>query len=236
MKGKMETGRYSELITFFYTVLKKTSRKQMLLFKDFLKELNIAEDVFLRGKVKDKVFLDILKDIYYSKKLKRSLKEYEPPACGRKYINNLLRDAQEKSRGFFAGRHAGPEEAVIVRESKKLTITASRRFFLRDERILPNEKDVFIFELTCSYHKSSTWITVDFSTRFGVQEGETPGMDTDSITLFDEFIQAIGFADVRKNAQFNAVYTDGQTIYDNECGVSWFWKYNLKSNRGAAGK
>ncbi|MCM8796690.1 MAG: hypothetical protein NC923_02250 [Candidatus Omnitrophica bacterium] len=220
--------KYHELIAFFYSVLNKASREKFLLFKDFLKELEIDEDKIRRIRLKDEILLDILTDIYYSKKIKQSLKEFEPPGNVQEYINKVLHEVKEKAFDFFKRHQAKQDEFSIKEESQaRLLITADRRFFPQDERILPKDKNVFNFELSCFYRKATKHLEISFSTRFDVKEKEISDMDSSNVTLFDEFIQAIGLSEFDKSVQFNAIYSDGQIIYDNNCEVYWTKKEKM---------
>lgn len=219
----LESVKYDPLLCFFYTALSRASRSHFQLFRDFLAELKIDEERIKKYKIKDEILLDILADIYYSKKIKKSLKEYEPPFHIREYIAGILAKLREKTKAFFAQFDSKQEEVSVKEEfGNHLYIKASRGYFMKDERLLPSEDDAYSFEWSAFYRKEAEFLELSFSTRFKVKEEEVPGMDSSNMTIFDKFVEHLGLVEgYDKSVQFDAVYSDGETLLNNTCEVYW---------------
>jgi hypothetical protein len=219
----LESVKYDPLLCFFYTALSRASKNHFQLFRDFLAELKIDEERIKKYKIKDEILLDMLADIYYSKKIKKSLKEYEPPLHIREYIAGILAKLREKIKEYFA-KFDPAQDAVSVKEEfgNHVYIKAGRRYFLKDDRVLPSEDDAFSFEWSAFYRKEAERLEISFSTRFKVKEEEVPGMDSSNMTIFDKFAEHLGLAEgYDKSVQFDAIYSDGETLLNNTCEVYW---------------
>ncbi len=217
----MDLKKYKELLSFFWTVLKKTSKEKFLLFKEFLKDIGINEVDILKEKVDDENLKDVLEDIDYSKKIRKSLKRYEPPKKVKVYIEEFFLMVKDKMYAFFSQYNPKNNELFIRRIDGRLIIEAVRKFFPSDERILSDDKNTFIFELSCFYRRERKQLEMSFWCRFKVKKECIPEMKFENVTLFDEFIEAIGLSDFDKSVQFAGSYSEGEMSYDNTCEVSW---------------
>lgn len=218
----MEKGRYKELLSFFYLLLKKASKEKFLLFKEFLKDVKIKEGELRKVRIKDSSLREILQHITYSERLKKSLKKDTLPKKVKDYIEEFISKIEDNARRFFQAYKPGPKELSIKRDlPDRLTITASRRFFPEDDRILPDDKNVFNFELSFFWDKEKKSLSIDFSCWFEVKEESIPDFRSDNFTIFDKFVEALGLSDFNKGVSFDAIYSEGETFYDNTCEVCW---------------
>lgn len=215
--------KYEVLFGFIYSVLKDTSEDGLAMYKELLKDLKVDEDEVRKAKTEDEGMKRALKDIGYSKKIRKALENDEPPEHVKGYIDTFLAETSAKAKAFFAELKPEPKSySVKDRFDSAIEIIASRSLFQKDKRILAAEEDVFRFELSCYYSKEKKRLGVNMSVRFKVEESEVAKIGSPNLTLFDKFILSLGLEEgFNKSVQFSATISEGQTIYDNTCEVYW---------------
>ena len=215
--------KYDALLGFFYSALKDTSEEGLAMFRELLKDLKADEEEIRKAKIEDEGMKRALKDIGYSKKIRKALEEDEPPEYVKGYIDTFLTETSVKAKTFFAELKPEPKSySVKDRFENAIEIISSRALFQKDKRILAAEEDVFRFELSCYYKKDKKRLGVTMSVRFKVEESEISKVDSSNFTLFDKFISSLGLEEgFSKSVQFSATISEGQTIYDNTCEVYW---------------
>ena len=215
--------KYDALLGFFYSALKDTSEEGLTVFRELLKDLKADEDEVRKAKIEDEGMKRALKDIGYSKKIRKALEEDEPPEYVKGYIDTFLTETSVKAKAFFAELKPEPKSySVKDRFENAIEIISSRALFQKDKRILAAEEDVFRFELSCYYKKDKKRLGVTMSVRFKVEESEISKVDSSNFTLFDKFISSLSLEEgFNKSVQFSATISEGQTIYDNTCEVYW---------------
>jgi len=217
--------KYEALLGFFYSALKDTSEEGLTVFRELLKDLKADEDDIKKAKIEDEGMKRALKDIGYSKKIRKALEEDEPPDHVKGYVDTFLSEVSGKAKAFFVEQKPEPKSYSIKdRFENAIEITALRSLFPKDRRILPSksEEDVFKFELSCFYRKEQKHLSMNMSARFAVEEKEVQKISSQDLVLFDKFIEALGFAEsFEKSVQFSATVCEGETFYDNTCEVNW---------------
>lgn len=145
-------------------------------------------------------------------------------------MGDFLEEKRIKVSEFFSRLKAKEDDVEIKMESgRRLKIKAKKWLFPRDRRLLPADSDVYEFELSCFYRKDASGLEMTFSTRIKVEESRIPDMNSANFTVFDDFVKAIGLGGFDKNVQFDAVYSDGQTLFDNTCEAYWMKTLKIKS-------
>jgi len=215
--------KYDALFNFFYSILKDSSEDGLAMFKELLNDLKIDADEIRKAKIEDEGMKRALKDIGYSKKIRKALENDEPPEHVKGYINIFLAETSAKAKAFFAELKPEPKSySVKDRFENAIEIIASRELFQKDKRIIADEEDVFRFELSCYYSKEKKRLGVTMSVRFKVEESEVAKIGSPNLTLFDKFISSLGLEEgFNKNVQFSATISEGQTISDNTCEAYW---------------
>jgi len=215
--------KYDVLFSFLYSVLKDTSEDGLAIYKELLKELKVDEDEIKKVRIDDDGMKRALKDIGYSKKIRKALEEDEPPDHVKGYIDTFIAETAAKAKIFLAEFKPEPKSySVKDRFENTLEITASRSLFQKDKRILAAEEDVFRFELSCYYRKERKRLGVTMSVRFKVEDSEITKIGSSNLTQFDKFISSLSLDEgFNKSVQFSATISEGQTIYDNTCEVYW---------------
>jgi len=215
--------KYGVLLGFFYSALKDTSEEGLAIFRELLKDLKADEDEIRKAKIDDEGMKCTLKDIGYSKKIRKALEEDEPPAHVKGYIDIFLTETSARAKVFFAELKPEPKSySVKERSENAIEIIASRALFHKDKRILASEESVFRFELRCHYRKDKKRLCVTMSVRLEVEKGEISRIGSSNLVLFDKFIGSLGLNEgFNKSVQFSATVSEGQTLCDNTCEVYW---------------
>jgi len=219
----------AELLAFIKDMLSDISKDKLSLFKGFLKDAGIKDSDMEGVKVEDDLLKDAIKSIQYDKKVKDALKQAEPPAHVNEYINKTIKDAKSKIEDFFKVNATSKKNfAINDRFDHSFSVTASRGFFDKDERIMPNEQDTYEFELSCYYRKEKPRLEITLYSQFKVKEDCVTSVGSDNFVLFDKFAQKLGFKAPEKSVQFSAVISDGEVSYNNDCDAYWTKHINME--------
>jgi len=221
----MDLGyKHQELLAFFYSILEESSPESLSELGELLKILNVGKKELQKTKIKKGEFKDVLKAVFYNNKIKLALKESEPPQKTQEFIDKTIKEAIDKIREFF-GQHKDKQPELRIKEDsgRSFTVEANRGFFVEDKRILPTVEGLYKFDFRCYYRKESQELEISLFTDLRVRESEISSITFSNITIFDDFARYLGFSsepDV-KNVYFNAIFSEGELLYDNTCNIEW---------------
>ncbi|MCM8820103.1 MAG: hypothetical protein NC925_04830 [Candidatus Omnitrophica bacterium] len=220
--------RFRELISFIYLVLKNTDTRYRKLFCEILDKLSISEKEIKKANIKDKDLKDILKAISWQKKIKKSLKETEPPQKVKAYMDKIINKAKNKAKEFFLSHTlAGKDFSLKNITDTSFLIIASREYFKEDKRIKPTPENIYKFEFSTYYDRKKEWLTISFSTSFKVEESKIGDISETNLDIFDDLAKTLGFScgpdpiENEKLVCLDAYVVEKETIYTGTCDVEW---------------
>jgi hypothetical protein len=215
--------KYGHLLAFFYNVLNGASRKSLPLYMEFLDEIKADKEKIQDEIIEDEDLKDVLKDIEYSKRIKKALKEFEPPDEAKDRVTAIMGEASKAIAVFFEPKNTEYEDVVLKAESDSyFDVFVKRKFFKEDPRMACPD-DAYKFHFSCFYRKETGKVEVKLSVSVNVIEKEIMGMTSENFTVFDEFAAAMGFSNAinDKRVYFDAIIEEGVTYEDNPCNVEW---------------
>jgi hypothetical protein len=213
--------KHKELLVFMRDIVTGISEEKIELFSDFLKDIGTDEKDIAGVKVKDEAYKDVLKSLSYDKKVRAALLEAEPPDHIRESIEKTIKTLKEKAKEFFKSHNAERKASIKDRLDNSFSITAERGLFERDNRIARSEDDAYAFEISCYYRKENKRIEITLHSQFKVEGDSITSVGSDNFTIFDELAEHLGFRKADKSVQFNAIISDGEVSYNNDCDAYW---------------
>jgi len=215
--------KYDHLLSFFFNVLKEVSKENWELYAEFLEEVGVDGKRIQDTAIEDPDLKDVLKGIGYSKRIRKALKEFEPPNEVKSKVAAIMEKASKEVVTFFEPLNPGCEDVVSTAESDSyFDICVKRAFFKEDPRMAPPD-ETYKFHFGCFYRKETDAMEVKLSVSVDVIEKEVMTVAPDNFTIFDEFAAALGFSSKRgdKRVYFEAIVEGGVTYQDGSCNVEW---------------
>jgi len=216
----MDKERYIELMGFFYALLSRTDDKALDYFRKFITQTGFDELRIRRAKIKTDSFKEVLTNIDYNTRLKRLIEDSEPPDHVKRHIGGIVQAVWDKAHEYFKSAAHGAIE-FSRRNGRTFIIEAERGLFGPDNRVMLSVSNTYKLEFSCYYCKESQRLDISFSARFNVLESAIATMDSDNFTLFDPLAHYLGLKNFSKSVQFDALYSEGEIFYNNNCEVCW---------------
>ena len=229
----------SELIVFMQQALGKISKEKLALFNGFLKSAGVNESGLEKIEVEDEALKDVLKSIYYDKKVKRALKSFEYPPEIQERISAITDEARKRAREYLLSRPPIERGFSIKETDHSFYLVASPGYFPQDERLRKVKDRKLSFHFDCYYVKEARKFDISFLTSVDVNDEQMRRINADNIDIFDELAQAVGFSnrfeDCQKRVYFEAIYEEGDVTYFNPCRIEWNRKeaYEVQPDKAA---
>jgi hypothetical protein len=213
--------KHKELLVFMRDIVAGISAEKLELFSNFLKDIEIDAKDIAGIKVKDEAYKDVLKSLSYGNKVRAALLDAEPPDHIRENIEKTIKTLKENAKEFFKSHNAERKVSIRDRLDNSFSIIAERGLFERDNRIAKSEDDAYAFEISCYYRRENKRIEIALHSQLKVEEDSITSVGSDNFTIFDKLAEHLGFRKDDKSVQFNAIISDGEVSYNNDCDAYW---------------
>lgn len=133
----------------------------------------------------------------------------------------LFAELEQKAREYFTAKGLKAREFSITRGRNDFTLTVPATAFDKDARVIDMGSYNFTLFVT-RYENTDIVLGVSLSVWLKFKKGMEAKVNSDNLTIFDDFASYLGFSPEEKSVILNANVIDGEVIYSGDGEVVWW--------------